>query len=138
MDCAYQGHLSDLARRREFEDLWKILGWQIEKKRFEFVPGNPKILLTIDLDCFATIWKEYLFALPARVFEGEFFSPSDYRSTEGWTGQQFLQSLATKSGLVAIARESECTGGSEDSNSILGNLIRYGFGDCIAFDRSPG
>jgi hypothetical protein len=132
-NLAYQGHLSDLCRRSEFEPMWKILGWEIAKHRFQFLPGLPKILLTIDLDCFAIAWTDYMFEWPIKVFECEFLKPSSYRSTEQWTGRSFLQELAKKAGLVTFERESGCCGGTQDSQGILESLIHYGFDDGFSF-----
>lgn len=134
-DLAFKGHLSDVNRRSEFESLWKILGWEHRwsDKRFHFLSDLPKILLTIDLDCFAFSWSDYTFAWPPKIFEAEFLERSDYWSTSGWSGRSFLQALAKKAGLVTIARESECTGGSEDSDSILKSLLHYGFEDRVVF-----
>lgn len=131
-----QGHLSDVAQRDNFEPTWKILGWEIrgtEPQHFRFLPGLPKLLLTIDLDCFAIPWSGYAIPWPTKVFEGEFLKASQYRSTEGWTGRSFLQGLAKKAGLVAIARETRCTGGSADCATVLKNLIHYGFDDKFSF-----
>jgi hypothetical protein len=95
---AYQGHISDVIRRCEFEPMWKILGWEHRggDKRFRFLPSLPKILLIIDLDCFAIPWSDYVFAWPTKVFEAEFLESSEYWSTDGWTGRSFLQGLAKK------------------------------------------
>lgn len=136
----YQGYLSDVARRSEFETLWKILGWENrvgDEKRFRFLSDLPKILLTIDLDCFSIPWTDYIFAWPTKVFEAEFLEVSDYWSASRWSGRLFLQALAKKAGLVTIARASECTGGPEDSDSILESLVRYGFEDRLVFEGKP-
>jgi hypothetical protein len=129
----YQGHLSDVCRRSEFEPMWNMLGWELSDHRFHFLSGLPKILLTIDLDCFAIRWTDYLFQWPTKIFEREFLEPSRYWSTEGWTGKSFLQALAMKAGLVTIERETGCCGGAEESEGILRNLIHYGFDGRLSF-----
>jgi hypothetical protein len=131
---SYQGRLSDLVYQDVYRRMWKILGWEIRgAESFRFLPGLPKVLLTIDLDCFAIEWSDYMFAWPIKVFEHEFLEPSTYWSTAGWTGRSFMQELAKKSGLVTIAREHGCCGGQTDAEVILQNLIHYGFDDSFSF-----
>jgi len=129
----YTGWLGDAFRkadlRNEVQAAWEILGWDVSLKSLRFVPGLPKVLLTIDLDCFAIEWSDYIFPWPNKVFEREFLQIG----THDWTGQRFFQELAKKAGLVTFARESGCCGGPEDSASILENLIHYGFGGGFSF-----
>jgi hypothetical protein len=132
---SFKGELSDWAR--EFEPIWKILGWT-QKGGFHFEDGLPKALLSIDLDCFACSCHGQTFSWPTKLFEAEFLSPT-YCSE--WTGKRFLHSLIAKAGIVAIARESECTGGPEESQLILeglnshafdGELFRHGLGQSVS------
>jgi hypothetical protein len=109
--------------------MWDILGWKVTYKDGSFLPDRPKILLTIDLDCFAIEWGEYVFAWPDKIFEGEFSK----RARIGWSGREYLEGLAKKAGLIAIARESECCDGPQDAQAILQSLIRYGFDDRLSF-----
>jgi len=124
---AYQGSLSDRARSGALERIWNVLGWQILDQLFEFLPDRPKILLSIDLDYFAVRWGDYTFPWPDEVFEREFLVASDYWSTQGWTGKAFVRGMVEKAGLVAICRESACTGGPEKSRLILSKLDEYVF-----------
>ena len=133
---AYQGHLSDLAYHDVYRRTWEILGWEIRSgEPFRFLPGLPRILLTIDLDCFAIEWSDYMFAWPKKVFDREFLEQSGYGATLGWSGRSFLQGLAKKAGLVAIAREHGCCGGRADAEIILQNLIHCGFDDSLSFEK---
>jgi hypothetical protein len=131
---AYQGSLSDRARNGALERIWDVLGWQILHQVFEFLPDRPRILLSIDLDYFAVRWDDYTFPWPDEVFEREILAASDYWSTQGWTGKAFVQGLAEKAGLVAICRESECTGGPEKSRLILSKLDECVFDGALGFD----
>jgi hypothetical protein len=130
----YQGSLSDRARSGALERIWNVLGWQILDCVFEFLPDQPRILLTIDLDYFAVRWDDYTFPWPDEVFNKEFLAASDYSSTQGWTGKAFLRGLVEKAGLVAICRESACTGGLEKSRFILSKLDEYVFDGDLGFD----
>jgi hypothetical protein len=124
-----QHTLSDALKFDELQSMWDIVGWKVTCKDGSFLPDRPKILLTIDLDCFAIEWGEYVFAWPDKIFEGEYSN----RARIGWSGREYLEGLAKKAGLIAIARESECCGGSEDAEDILQNLIHYGFSDRLSF-----
>jgi hypothetical protein len=130
---AYQGSLSDRARRGALERIWDVLGWQIVHQIFEFLPDRPRILLSIDLDYFAVGWDDYTFPWPDEVFERELLAASDYWSTQGWTGKAFVQGLVEKAGLVAICRESACTGGPEKSRLILSKLDQRVFDGKLGF-----
>lgn len=131
---AYQGQLSDANCRSDvFGPIWKILGWEVSGHRFRFLPDLPQILLTVDLDCFAVRWRDYIFPWPTKVFDREFLEPSNYSLTEGWTGRSFLQGLAKKAGIVTIERETGCCGGPQDVQAILEGLIHYGFDDRLSF-----
>jgi hypothetical protein len=126
---AYQGELSDHARTTKLQHLWNALGWQPDGGVgvFDFVPGLPPILLSLDLDCFAASWRGYNFPWPDEIFETEFLEPSKYSSTLGWTGKRFLNALIHKAGLVAFAREAECTDGPAKARHILQRLNHYVF-----------
>ncbi len=126
---SYQGSLCDAIRRDDFGSLWEILGWSLSWRSAQFLSGLPKVFLTVDLDCFAIEWDEYIFAWPTKVFEREFLEPRTF----GWTGQSFFQELVNKAGLVTIARESGCCGGRADAENILNNLIQYGFDGRVRF-----
>jgi len=122
--------LGDAISRDQFGPVWDILGWEVTCKGGVFLPDQPKVFLTIDLDCFAIPWDEYTFAWPTKMFEGEF---SSERTKIDWNGRDYLKGLGSKSGLVAIAREHGCCGGMEDAETILQNLIHYGFDGQLSF-----
>ncbi len=109
---------------------WEILGWEVTCKSGLFLPDRPKVFLTIDLDCFAIPWDEYTFAWPNKMFEGEF---STEKTKIDWNGRDYVKGLASKAGLVAIAREHGCCGGTEDAETILQKLIHYGFDGQLSF-----
>ena len=125
-----RGQLSDLIRRDDFGSMWETLGWNAAGRIPGFTPGLPKIFLTIDLDCFAIPWRDYTFTWPDAIFESEFRSKA---RRDCWTGASFLQELASKAGLVTIAREAGCCGGRENAETILAKLIHYGFDDRFTF-----
>jgi len=126
---SYEGRLTDAIRRDKFGTMWEILGWEVKGASARFISGLPKILLTIDLDCFAIPWRDYIIPWPDFVFESEFH----VRAGHCRSGQFFFRELASKAGLVTIARETRCCGGSENAQSILQSLIHYGFEDKFSF-----
>jgi hypothetical protein len=122
----FKGKLSDELKSEQLRKCWEMLGWKATAAGFNFVEGLPPILLTIDLDCFAVCWREYTFPWPDEVFEAELNSLG-YGAASGWSGKRLLLSLAEKAGLVAIARESACTGGPGKAAQILRKLNHYVF-----------
>lgn len=125
---AYQGDLSDRARQEELADLWDILGWQlVPQQGFGFKENERQILLDIDLDYFVIQWSDFLFPWPDEVFEKKFCEPSDYWSTQGWTGKMFFDGLVNKAGLITIAQEPNACGGDEKVDEIFSKVNRYFF-----------
>lgn len=124
----HQGVLSDLARSDEFASLWEVLNWEYNRgSGFAFAPTSEKLLLDFDLDCFTVDWNDYRFPWLDEIFEREFYTESDYFTTIGWSGKKFLDCLVKRAGLITIARESECCGGSEKSAEILRKTNHYLF-----------
>lgn len=117
----FQGDLSDGARSEELEPLWDILGWRAVDGRFELTHREP-LLLSIDLDAFAMRWEDFTFAWRPEVWERRFLEPSDYFTTTGWTGKDFVRELLSFSGVVAIAREPSHCGGEDEAAQILEDL----------------
>ncbi|MBM3768274.1 MAG: hypothetical protein FJW32_23065 [Acidobacteria bacterium] len=131
-ELEYQGSLSDSARRLKLETLWETLGWEMKPRdRFRFT-GQQRLVLDIDLQCFALEYREYTFPWPERIFEAEFLTPSTYVTVEGVTAQQFVRELASNAGLLTIAREANFCGGEADADWILEKVQQYAFGKGMA------
>lgn len=127
-ELEYQGSLSDVARMMTLMPVWETLGWEIKPKdRFRF-HNRQRLVLDIDLQCFALEYRDYVFPWPERMFEGEFLKPSEYSTVRGITAQQFMRELAGTAGLLAFAKESNFCGGEPDSEWILEKVLRYAFG----------
>lgn len=129
-ELEYQGHLSDLARSEGLSGYWDVLGWEHSGRggRFGFRRGLPKIIVNIDLDCFAMYWRGYHLPWPDEVFEKEFHKVSDYFSTDGLAGVDVFRDFCQRAGMITIAREPNCTGGPEKGATILRRVNRYLFG----------
>jgi hypothetical protein len=129
-DLTFQGSLSDLARETALRSYWEVLGWEHSGRggRFGFREELPKIILNVDLDCFAVYWREYRFPWPEEVFVKEFQDPSGYFSTRDLTGADFFCGLAERAGVITIAREPQYTGGEEKGALILQRVARHLFG----------
>lgn len=134
-ELAYQGRLSDLARRDEFGRVWDTLGWQVSDGTSRLADGGPKILVSIDLDCFVVRWGDYRFPWPCEVFEREFGEISSYWSTQGWSGASFLRALVGRAGILAICREPRFTGGPQKSDVILSRLNKFAFNGELVSDQ---
>lgn len=127
-ELEYQGSLSDYARMMELRPVWETLGWEIKPKdRFRF-HGRQRIVLDIDLQCFALQYREYVFPWPERIFEKEFLTPSKYSTVRGVTAQQFVQEMAGTAGILTIAKETNFCGGVADADWILEKVLQYAFG----------
>jgi len=126
-ELACQGRLSDLARRDEFGRVWDTLCWQVRDGSFRLAEDGPRILLSIDLDCFVVRWGGYTFPWPDEVYAREFGEASSHWSTLGWSGASFLRGLVGRAGLLAICREPTCTGGPQSSGLILAKLDEFLF-----------
>jgi hypothetical protein len=126
----YQGDLSDLAKSSGLRPLWDILGWEPGKG---FRTDLPKIGLDFDLDCFAYSYRDCTLAWPEELFEKEFLVRSTYRSTEGYSAQDFIRGLVSRAGLITIAREPTHCGGQAKADWILGRLNHYVFDDGLQF-----
>ena len=132
-ELKYQGSLSDLTKSTILSEVWRILEWQYTKDTgFKFARAASKILLDFDLDCFVIRWRDYLFPWPDEIFEREFFTPSDYFSTKGWTGKRFLDELVSRAALLTIAREPQCCGGDEKASQILRKVNGFLFDNNIS------
>ena len=129
----YQGDLSDLARHTELRELWGLLGWGSRATgELSFAEQRPKLFLSIDLDCFIICWREYLLPWVHEVYEKEFLTASTYGPTKGWTGKKFFDGLLASAGVIDIAREPDCCGGSEKADHVLADINRYIFDGCLA------
>lgn len=129
----YQGDLSDLARHSELRELWNLLGWDSRATgEFSFAEKRTKLFLSIDLDCFIMRWREYLLPWVHEVYEKEFHTASTYGPTEGRTGKDFFDGLLASAGVIDIAREPDCCGGSEKADQVLADLNRYIFDGRLA------
>jgi hypothetical protein len=101
----YQGWISDLARARELEPIWKIVGWDPRSKEFE---PEADLVLDIDLDCFsADSWGQTL-ALRADLFNHLLTSVANemHISALNWIRKCMLSAK-----YVSIATESIYCGG---------------------------
>jgi hypothetical protein len=120
----YQGSLSDIAREGHFQELWDALYWKfVPKKRFEFAKRPEKILLDMDLDCFAFEWEDFILTWTDEIFEKRFLKESDYFTTQSYSGKFFFNSLLQ----LTIAREDGCCGGRKKADIILNKLNEYVF-----------
>ena len=66
-----QGNFSDLARKNEFQPIWKTLGCEFSKGRFNMREDIP-ILLDFDLDYFSFTWRRITKAWIPEFFYREF------------------------------------------------------------------
>jgi hypothetical protein len=98
-----------------------------------FRTGLPKIGLDFDLDCFAYRFRDCTLAWPDEVWEKEFLLRSTYSFTEGYSAQDFLSALISKTGLITIAREPGHCGSEAKADSILERLNHYQFADSLQF-----
>jgi len=133
-EFAHQGSLVDHLKQPRSSRLWEILDWRVNPSSGHFVFGKSeeKILLDIDLDAFNICWNVYNFPWPSEVWEKEFQSYFVEKSVLGYNARTFFDELLERSGLVTIARESECTDGSAKANLILRKLNKYAFDGRLA------
>jgi hypothetical protein len=125
---AHQGSLSDLACAQSLGNYWETIGWEHKGGRFGFREDLPRIILNIDLDCFAMYWRGYRFPWEEEVYNKEFHTASDRFSTKGLTGADFFRGLVKRAGVITIAREPTFTGGKEKGAVILRRVGDYLFG----------
>lgn len=69
-ELMHQGRLSDLAYATEYRDIWEALNWDSGAGGFAFRQTDQALFLTLDLDCFAVSWRDYLFPWPGQVYAG--------------------------------------------------------------------
>lgn len=119
---AHHGTLNDFARRHELQSLWDFLGWDINQGQFNFVDSNEKIVLNFDLDCFTISYEDFLLPWVDEIWERRFMKESTETGTAGWTGKQFINRLAAKAGVIAIAREPDYCGGEEKMRQIYDDM----------------
>lgn len=126
-ELQYQGRLSDIARRREHERTWGVLGWCRPMDGIFSIRRDSKLILDFDLDCFVVPWREYYFPWPEEVWSREFCEPSHYFTTDGLSGRDFVSQLAASSGLITIATEPNHCGGEQKAALILADAFKYFF-----------
>lgn len=136
LECAfdYQEKLSDWSKCVSLEPLWAILGWEynIYKKHF-VINDNTPILLDFDLDYFTFNWRGRNYSWQDDFYGIEFDTQSSYETTEGWSGEKFLNKLIKRAPFVTIAKESGCCGGKQESASVLENLNNKLFSGAIKY-----
>jgi len=116
---AYQGDLSDHARRNDLGSLWSALGWQ-PGSGFDSDPHDlPPIILDFDLDCFADDMSNHLMAWPPELMLQRLRKASTYDLTRGWSAQGFLDALEDRIKFRTVALESGFCGGLSQSSQIL-------------------
>ena len=94
-------------------------------------PSEEKIMLNFDLDAFSMNYEDFLFPWHRSVYERRFMKESDYSTTEGWTGKQFVQGLAEKAGAITIAREPDYCGGRDNMEQIFHDVNEIIFHNAI-------
>ncbi len=134
----YQGCLSDLAKINVFRNLWDSLHWKKDKNRpFAFERNDEIFLLDFDLDCFAINWDDYTFPWPDEIFAKEYTTSSDYSSTRGWTGSEFIKTLAKSAGLITICTEPSFCGGKLNVRRIASKFNEFIFNNSLQFPEFP-
>lgn len=119
----YQGDLGEHITNPDLEKFWEVLGWETGKPGpRHFREDEEKIMLNFDLDVFSMNYEDFLFPWHRSVYERRFLKESDYFTTEGWTGKQFVQGLAEKAGAITIAREPDYCGGRENMEQIFNDV----------------
>ena len=134
-EFARQGKMIDHVKQRKPSRLCEILDWRFDPERQIYGFGekrDQKILLDLDLDAFTIYWNGYNLPWPAEVWKWEFQTYFTVESVPKYNGKRFFNELLERSGLVTIAKESECTDGSAKSNSILRKLNKYAFDGRLA------
>ncbi|MCD4783831.1 MAG: hypothetical protein K8T10_08410 [Candidatus Eremiobacteraeota bacterium] len=124
-ELSYEGCLSEY--KDCYSTIWRILNWRYKDYHFSFGNSSRKILLDFDLDCFAMYWSDFRFPWPDEVFEKRFYEPSNYSTTQGWTGKMFLEGLMKYAGLITIAMEPDYCGGKKKSEEILKKVNHFLF-----------
>lgn len=114
----YQGALTDVVRKSEFQDLWTALGWE---PRGWFNSNETNLVLDFDLDCFAGEFAGCTLPWPHDVLINSFQRQSR-QLNNGMSAQRFLRTLCDRSPFVTIARESPYCGGTAHSQQILETL----------------
>lgn len=128
----YQGDLAERITSPDLKKLWEILGWETRKPgRRHFRDSEEKIMLNFDLDAFSMNYEDFLFPWHRSVYERRFMKESDYSTTEGWTGKQFVQGLAEKAGAITIAREPDYCGGRDNMEQIFHDVNEIIFHNAI-------
>lgn len=124
-ELEFKGSLSDICYRESLSELWDTLKWERNSGgRFFFNRTADKILLDFDLDCFSCSCMNYTIPWHDDVFIEEFFTPSEYRTTRGWTGKMFLKGLMDQAGLLTIAREPGCCGGPKHGEKYADYILK--------------
>lgn len=132
----HQGTLGDTTKSGEVQELWEVLGWRKPTTPgdiFQFSDSIPARIVDFDLDCFAIYWEAFVIPWPDEVFKEWFCKPSEYRTTAGLSGQDFMDGLMQGAGLITIAREATCCGGKKKAAEIFEKLNRYVFGSQLNF-----
>jgi len=132
----HQGSLADTITSDEIQELWAVLGWQKPDAPgdiFRFSNSVPPRIVDFDLDCFAIYWDDFVFPWPDEVFEKRFNKRSEYRTTVGLSGQDFMSGLMAGAGIITIAREPTCCGGEDKTARIFEKLNDYVFNSQLNF-----
>ena len=134
---AYQGRLSDLARREELQSYWSALGWKPGRGGWTF-KDEMRCVLNIDLDCFVVRWQEFCWPWPEEVWEKRFYAAADYVRDQRLSTSTVLQDLLKHTALITIAREPIYTGGREKGRLIEEQLRRFLFEGDLDLPPYPG
>jgi hypothetical protein len=130
---AWQGCLSDRAKRRSYQTLWDVLGWDPP----HFNRTDRRLAVSVDLDYFA-VQSGYLglvFPWPQALYAYQFDSGSNATATQGYTAREFLNGVLSQSAMLTIAREPKYCGGEAGCDQILADVNRLLFNGAIGISR---
>lgn len=119
---SHHGMMNDIARRHELQQLWRFLDWDTTGRQYGFKESDGSMVLNFDLDCFTIHYDEFLFPWNDEIWQQRFMKESNESNTIGWSGVKFINELAAKAGVIAIAREPDYCGGEENMQQIYSDV----------------
>jgi hypothetical protein len=125
---AFQGYLSDFARREELAELWRVLNW--DPRNGGFTENAQGWWLSIDLDLFVVTWETYTLPWPDEIYEGEFSLEPGYGAVDHLNGCRLFHEFVRRAGLITVAREPTYCGGESKCDRIWSDVKRILFGPC--------
>lgn len=120
----HRGDLSDFARHAELQELWRALEWPPRGYREEppdQTTSDTPIVLDFDLDCFSGTIGDHHMAWPPELIHA-CFNRRPRGGLQGSSALEFLEHIESRVKLRTIARESQCCGGTRESQGILETL----------------